>query len=130
MGSVSGGGTYTQGASATISATANSGYHFDHWSDGSMQNPRTLIVTSNISLMAYFEANVQSTNDVITDNANICTSGGQIVVETEQKNEIRIYDIVGRKVDGGYKSRFEIPTSGMYFVKIGNRSAQKVIVIK
>ena len=59
MGSVSGGGTYTQGATATISATANSGYHFDHWSDGNTQNPRTITVNSNISLTAYFALNTQ-----------------------------------------------------------------------
>lgn len=74
MGSVSGGGTYTQGATATISATANSGYHFDHWSDGNTQNPRSLTVTSDISLTAYFQAN-SVTQYTITVNSNNTTMG-------------------------------------------------------
>lgn len=40
-----------------ITATANSGYHFDHWSDDNTENPRTLSLTSNIALTAYFAPN-------------------------------------------------------------------------
>ncbi len=54
MGSVSGGGTYNAGTTVSIAATAFSGYHFDHWSDGNTQNPRTIIVTHDMSLTAYF----------------------------------------------------------------------------
>ena len=57
-GTVSGGGTYNQGATVTISATANSGYHFVQWNDGSTQNPRTVTVTANATYVATFEANV------------------------------------------------------------------------
>lgn len=40
-----------------VTATANSGYHFDHWSDDNTENPRTLSLTSNIALTAYFAPN-------------------------------------------------------------------------
>lgn len=40
--------------SATIAATPNSGYLFDHWSDGNSDNPRTLTVTQDTSLTAIF----------------------------------------------------------------------------
>ena len=57
-GTVSGGGTYNEGAVVTISAVANNGYHFVRWNDGSTQNPRTVTVTANATYVATFEANV------------------------------------------------------------------------
>lgn len=41
-------------SSAVVYAQANSGYHFDHWSDGSTDNPYFLTVTENTALVAYF----------------------------------------------------------------------------
>lgn len=129
MGSVSGGGTYNSGSTATLTAIANSGYRFDHWQDNNTQNPRTITVTGNATYTAYFVA-TQGIDDVITDAVNIYTHGGQIVVETELKEEIVIYDIVGRKVDSGLKTRFDVPASGVYLVKIGSSPTQKVVVVK
>ncbi|MBQ7997708.1 MAG: leucine-rich repeat protein, partial [Paludibacteraceae bacterium] len=55
MGTVSGGGTYEEGQTATITATPKSGYKFTRWSNGSTANPYSFTVTSDISLTAYFE---------------------------------------------------------------------------
>ena len=55
-GTVSGGGTYQSGATATLTATANSGYHFVQWQDGNTQNPRTVTVTANVTYTATFAA--------------------------------------------------------------------------
>ena len=129
MGTVSGGGTYNEGTTISISAIANEGYRFEHWQDNNTQNPRTITVTSNATYTAYFVA-TQGIDDVIADAVNIYTHGGQIVVETELKEEIVIYDIVGRKVDGGRKTRFDVPASGVYLVKIGTMPTQKVVVVK
>lgn len=54
-GTVSGGGTYNYNASATLKATANSGYHFVKWSDGNTNASRTVIVTGNATYTATFE---------------------------------------------------------------------------
>jgi len=54
-GAVSGGGTYPVGSSQSIAASANSGWTFSSWSDGSTQNPYTITVpTSNITYTAFF----------------------------------------------------------------------------
>lgn len=55
MGTVSGGGTYEEGATATVTATPKSGYKFTRWSNGSTINPYSFTVTSDVSLTAYFE---------------------------------------------------------------------------
>ena len=54
-GTVSGGGTYNYNASATLKATANSGYHFVKWSDGNTSATRTVTVTKNATYTATFE---------------------------------------------------------------------------
>ncbi len=53
-GSVTGGGTYPYGATATLTATPNSGYEFLQWSDGDLQNPRMVTVTGNATYTALF----------------------------------------------------------------------------
>lgn len=47
------------GTTLTLAATADSGYDFDQWSDGSSSNPRSLTVTSNVTLTASFQAQPQ-----------------------------------------------------------------------
>lgn len=56
-GTVSGGGTYKEGTSVTLTATAAKGYNFIKWSDGNTTNPRTIIVEANASYTATFERN-------------------------------------------------------------------------
>ena len=60
MGSAIGGGHFRGNTVTTIIAAANAGYHFVSWNDGNDQPVRSIIVTSNISYIAYFEANTTS----------------------------------------------------------------------
>ena len=60
-----------------ITATANSGYHFDHWSDGNTENPRTLMLTTDTALTAYFAPN-QYTVSVSTSGSGATEGGGTI----------------------------------------------------
>ncbi|MDR0603172.1 MAG: leucine-rich repeat protein [Bacteroidales bacterium] len=55
MGTVSGSGIYPRDSTATISAIPKAGYHFLKWNDGNTDNPRTIIVTSDMSFIAEFE---------------------------------------------------------------------------
>ena len=43
-----------------LNATANYGYHFDHWSDGNTENPRFLTLTQDTNMTAYFAPNQYS----------------------------------------------------------------------
>lgn len=129
MGSATGSGNYNIGSIATLTATANSGYRFVRWNDNNTQNPRTITVTGDATYTAYFEA-TQGIDDIADEDINVNALDGRIVVETEQDDEMSIYDIVGRKVDGGRKNRFDVPTSGVYLVKVGTLPVRKVVVIK
>ena len=55
QGSVSGGGIFDDGSTQTIQATPKAGFAFDKWSDGSTQNPRTVELTSDLTLTASFK---------------------------------------------------------------------------
>ncbi|MCQ2327256.1 MAG: leucine-rich repeat protein, partial [Bacteroidales bacterium] len=65
-GSVSGSNSYIYNTPATITATPNYGYHFMQWNDGNTQNPRTFVVTQDVSYTAQFDNN----NYTITTNTN------------------------------------------------------------
>lgn len=53
-GEVTGGGAYDYNTSATLTATANEGYEFVNWSNGSKENPLTITVKGDKTLTANF----------------------------------------------------------------------------
>lgn len=55
QGTVSGGGTYSEGSRVNISATPKAGYQFDKWSDGNTSATRTVSVSKNESFVAQFK---------------------------------------------------------------------------
>ena len=71
-GTVTGGGTYNQGQSCTVTATANSGYTFTNWTENgavvSTQANYTFTVNANRNLVANFQAQTQ--NYTITVSAS------------------------------------------------------------
>ena len=82
-GSVTGGGTYNQGQSCTVTATPNAGYTFTNWTENgnvvSTNRSYTFTVTANRTLVANFQAQPQ--NYTVTVSANptnggIVTGGG------------------------------------------------------
>ena len=54
MGTVSGSGTFAEGSTVTLTATANNGFLFSHWSDGLTSPSRTVRLYTNITLTAFF----------------------------------------------------------------------------
>ena len=63
QGSVSGGGTFDEGSTQTVRATPKTGFAFDKWSDGSTQNPRTVKLTSDLTLTANFKTDTTGGGD-------------------------------------------------------------------
>lgn len=67
MGSTSGSGNYVEGATVTLTATANSGYHFTQWQDGNTQNPRQVTASESKTYTASFAANSGSSGGMMGD---------------------------------------------------------------
>lgn len=112
---------------AVLYAVPVDGYHFDHWSTGSTDNPYTLTVTSDTTIIAYFVSNGGGTDgigEIGEDNIRISVSDGHIFVEGITNEEVRVYDITGRTVQNR-----SLP-SGVYIVRVGTLPAQKVVVMQ
>ena len=82
-GTVTGGGTYQQGQSCTVSATANAGFTFTNWTENgnvvSTQANYTFTVNSNRNLVANFQAQPQNYTISVSaspSNGGSVTGGG------------------------------------------------------
>ena len=63
-------------------------------------------------------------DDIATDNIKIFSLDGRIVVESADGEEVHIFDMMGRTIHN------EALPTGIYIVKVGDRPARKVVVIK
>lgn len=120
--------------SAEFNALAKTGYAFDHWSDGNTDNPRTITVTSDTAIIAYFSL-IDNTPDTVhihdtiyingNPNFSIHSDGSDIVVEGAIGFTITLLDASRNMLDtqcalNDTPIRFESLTSGIYYVKVGN----------
>ncbi len=90
-GYVSGAGSYPEGTTVVIEAVPNEGYEFEHWDDGSTENPRTVTVQSGSTYRASFR-HATVVRPATIEGLRI--ENGRIVYE----GSLRIYDLLGRDV--------------------------------
>ena len=117
---------------ATIAATANAGYHFVQWSDGNTDNPRTLTVTTDTILVAEFQSG-EGIDEAENDGISISALAGHIVIQGVTNKSVFIADVLGRVVyyaTVNERAEIAVRNRGVYFVKVGNRPAQKVVVVR
>lgn len=93
MGSVSGSGRYILYNSVTLTATPNYGYHFDHWSDGSTNNPYTFTATENKTVTAIFMPDNEPTPDTVHDTTYIFLRDTIYIHDT---TNVTVHDTVTR----------------------------------
>lgn len=128
-GSVSGGGTYQEGESCTVSATANDGYAFSNWSeDGeevSSNSNYTFTVNGNRTLVAHFELlppNSYSIN-VSADPSNGGSVSGGGTFEEGQSCTVRATANNSYIFSNWTENGIEVSTNARYsFVVNSNRT--------
>lgn len=77
-GSVTGGGTYTEGATVTLTATPNSGYEFVNWTKGGIEVSTSATYSFTANASASYVANFQAaalTTFAVTTTANPAAGG-------------------------------------------------------
>ena len=70
-GTVTGAGTYDHGTTVTLTPTANEGYHFEKWSNGSTDNPLTITVTEDVKIQAIFAINTYTVTATATEGGTV-----------------------------------------------------------
>ena len=133
MGTVTGGGQYEHGYIATCAAIPYNGYHFERWSDNNTQNPRNITVNGDITLIAYFAANV-GIDDIDDNGIKVYAIDYRIHVDEAFGEDVAVYTIDGRTIASLHKATehvaIPITTTGVYIIKVGNHPARKVVVIR
>ena len=76
MGSVSDGGVYEEDSEITLIATANDGYCFMKWSDGNIENPRTVTVTKDFTYTANFYKKITVLTSVYDESMGTVSGAG------------------------------------------------------
>ncbi|MBO4445267.1 MAG: T9SS type A sorting domain-containing protein [Bacteroidaceae bacterium] len=101
QGYVTGAGTYPAGTSVTIEAIPYEGFLFGMWSDGRINNPRTIVLNKDTSIMAIFKK----------DNSSV----EPLIVEEELLPDV-IYDMLGRTIQTKGLRLSDLP-KGIYIIK-------------
>ena len=139
-GTVSGGGTYNAGATATLTATAATGYHFVSWQDGNTENPRTVTVTANATYVATFADNV-GIDDVEASSLSVAPNPATVFVEVgglKAGSSVSLVDINGKVCYRGTAENGKLTldvsglAAGVYFVHVsdGTETAVRKLVVK
>ena len=123
-------------STAIIITTPATGYRFDHWSNGSTDNPYTLAVTRDTTLVAYFAivgGGTDGISNIKNNDISIYTAEGRICVtlDGQTTDEFSVYDVMGRRTAHVIASdKSPVLPNGVYIVKVGTLPARKVVVIR
>ena len=113
----------------TIEAIAIEGFEFDRWSDGNTENPRTIVLTEDTKLYAYFRMAQGGTPvDLETSkisSVNIYTTNGTLYIEGAE-TDYHVLDAAGRLIYTGRDAQLQLPR-GVYMVAVGGE-VQKVVL--
>lgn len=119
--------TVAEGTLLIAEATANEGFRFRRWSDEYAHAVRTIRVTDDLSLTAFFSSVGIPGIDVA--NMNIHAADGRIIVRGADGMTISVYDMMGREVIPATTTHVTpVLPNGVYLVKVGTLPAQKVVV--
>ena len=75
MGTVTGSGSYEEGTTVTVTATAEEGYHFVQWDDENIDNPRSVTMNGDVIMEAEFAADVVIPAHILSLESNYSVMG-------------------------------------------------------
>ena len=136
MGTVSGAGTYDAGSTVTITATPNEGYRFVTWSDSVTSPTRVFVVTSDLSLTAYFAPSGVGIDGTEGSAQNVAIhpnpTTGDAYISVGMPSVVTVTDLQGRTViqptpvDSTLRIAEGTLPKGIYFVSVGNSAGTVV----
>ena len=134
QGLVAGNGEFPEGTEVEIAAIPLEGNRFVQWHDGNTENPRIVMLLSSVTYVATFEASSAGVSEIELSGITIGAERGQINVMGAQEQTVRIFDALGRCLTTESRvaevHHFRVPSTGTYFVQVGDMPARKVVVLK
>ena len=112
----------------TLTAKAIEGFEFVRWSDGNTENPRTIILTEDTELYAYFKVAEGGTTNLETSkisSVNIYTQNSTLHIEGAT-SDYHILDAAGRLIYSGNATTLQLPR-GIYLVAMGGE-VEKIVL--
>ena len=111
----------------TLTAKSIEGFEFDSWSDGSTENPRTIILAEDTELYARFRIKDINVNLEISKiiSANVYGGNGVLYVEGVEY-DYYVFDASGRLIYTGRDAQLQLPR-GVYVIAVDDE-VQKVIL--
>ncbi|MBQ9417312.1 MAG: T9SS type A sorting domain-containing protein [Bacteroidales bacterium] len=137
--------TYHYGETIHATATAATGAHFTGWSlseSGTSYTTAelslpidTLWLGTTITLTAHFATDsTQGIEQTAGDPTRVYTLGESLYVEGAEGQTVAVYDVNGRIVAHSkaapQQAVFRMQGSGVYLVRVGQRPAKRVVVVK
>ena len=130
-GSVSGGGTFISGTTTTIQAFPKQGYIFTKWSDESTENPRTITVNENITLVAFFAVGI---DENASANLRVYPNPAKesiFIDGIEANTQVEIFNSLGElvkvvSVSENQEISVRDLAAGLYMVHFGNATLRFV----
>ena len=126
MGSVSGGGEYEEGEEIEIFAIPKSGYSFVRWSDGNTDNPRTITVTQDTALTAYFSDGRTAVDGTSVSGGVYVTKDGILHIEGHDGEDMSLFTADGALLYEGTVRDYPLPQPGVYLLRIGSQTVKVV----
>lgn len=133
MGTAEGGGEYAYGEEVAVTATANEGYRFVRWSTGDTTAAITFVVTEDVDLEAFFEADPVGIDQIETSAIKVRSSHMHIYVDGGDGQQLTIFDIDGRRIVSEVQTSgrpHRMPVAGIYIVKVDGYPVRKVAVVR
>lgn len=110
---------------AVLTATPQEGYRFARWNDGNTENPRTVLVTESVNLVAEFVSS--SAVETLTDKGMLIYVKDRTLHVENIEGDYRVYTTTGQLVYEGHAATVQLADAGVYVVRTSSLS-QKVMV--
>ncbi len=134
FGSVTGGGSYLNGTTCTLTATPNSGYHFTKWSNNRTPNPYTITVTSDTTITALFEADpTEGINEADGTGYAYKLVGQRLSLSCVMGRAVGIYDVTGKTICNVRVTSealdIDLPAAGIYLIRVEGCETRRIVVL-
>ena len=123
------------GDTVIVVGVPHEGFRFTHWSDGDTNGARLVRLTSDTTLVAYFEV-FAGIEEAETPAFRLWAETGSLHVEGTgiAGMPVRVYDLTGRLLHNGRAEGDRVTISithwatGVYLVRVGNLPAQRIVL--